>query len=666
MVNNDPTTAIQPAPGARMPIFKASDEVLLMIILTELTEEERLELVHYYQKACSGGVELKTWTPSKALLRSIARQGSHWDSQANLYALAILAFRSGLEFKKGTSFVVADELTKRQLTRCCRPGERDYISLVTVTVRPKTSMIAHPESGLNPHLVTMPDDEIYVFTDRTTELSKKLLPEVVEPQTTEFFAEYLKQEKTREISNCVQSGRRLHDPDSCMFTVGTAMATGREQYCNTVASVLSASQFSPELVAEVISQSDYVLPAKMLLWERRQSREHLLVFLLFPTTTSELQRNHAIIQDALNKLAEGEHGGRKGMSVELIPQHRHQARSRREVLELWEKFRLHEGDERAGDPVLNVLLGPIEDPDMGSAQFAAVCSEHRHATYMIRAPLNSIVRIKWKEHFYFIQEEFERLEIKQVEGVCDPDQPWYFNPPSWRPANDDKELRPGREDIGYASVFYLTENFPENRDRQIRKDLMKNDLDEDTYSDSENDPPVPKGVCFVPWDSKDDATQEDIWNIVWKFYKCEGLGRMCPSFFCIDQASASDIGTVLLVKPDIFKFGKRLQSQEGYLKGVLGPRLRGFLATRVLTDSAHQHKMDAEDGFQSMADIGLNSNVTRFYRPEWPARGVLPFEWIDLNGGDDEANEYRKMGGWDENADELPWDDIEWVRGERQ
>ncbi|KAJ5648615.1 hypothetical protein N7490_004987 [Penicillium lividum] len=664
MANSDHTTAIQLAPGARMPIFKASDNVLLMIILTELTEEERLKLVHYYQKDCSGGVELETWTPSKALLRSIAKQGSHWDSQANLYALAILAFQSGLQFKKATSFVVANELTKRQLTRCCRPGERDYISLVTMTVRPKPSMVAHIDSGLNPHFATMPDDEIYVFTDRSTESPKKLLPEVVEPQTMEFFAEYLRLEKTREISNCIQSGRRLHDPDSCIFTVGTAMATGRERYCNTVTSVLSACDFPPELVAEVISQSDSAVSAKMPLWNRRQSRRHLIIFLLFPTTASELQRNHTIIQDALNNLAEGDHGGRKGMSVELISQHRHQARSRREVLELWEEFRLHEGDERAGDPVLNVLLGPIEDQDIGSALFAAVCSEHRHAKYMIRAPLSSIVRIKWKEHFYFIQEELERLELNQIEGVCDPDQPWYFNPPSWRPANDDKELRPGREDIGYASVFYLTKDFPENRDRQIRKDLMKDDVDEDIDSDSENDPPLPKGVCFVPWDGKDDATQEDIWNIVWEFYKYEGLGRMCPSFFCIDQTSASDMGTVLLVKPDIFKFGKMLQSQEGYLKGVLGPRLRGFLATRVLIGSAQQSKTDAEDGFQPMADIGLNSNVTRFYRPEWPARGVLPFEWIDLNGGDGEENEYRKMGGWDEYADELPWDDIERIRRE--
>lgn len=662
MANNDHTTAIQLAPGARMPIFKASDNVLLMIILAKLTEEERLKLVHYYQETCSGGVELKTWTPSQALLRSISKQGSHQDSQANLYALAILAFRSGLEFKKGTSFIVADELTKRQLTRCCRPGEREHISLVTMTVRLKSSMISPSESSPNPHPDTEPKDEIYVFSDRSTEFSKKLLEEVAEPQTVEFFTEYLQKEKTCEISNCIQSGRRLHDPDACMFTVGTAMPTVREKYYNTVASVLTASQLPPELVGEVISQSDYALPTKMPLWERQQSREHLLVFLLFPTTTSELQRNQAIIQEELNKIIQREYDGRKEMSVELISQDRHQAWSRREVLELWEKFRQHEGDARAGDPVLNVLLSPIEDQHISSAQFAAVCSQIRYATYMIRVPLSSIARIKWAEHYKFMQEDFVRLGIEKIEGVCDPDQPWYYNPPSWRPANDDKRLRPGTEDTGYVSVFYLTENVPEDRDRQIRKGLMESDVDEDVDSDSENEPVVPKGVCFVPWDSKDDATQEDIWNIVWEFYKSEGLGPRCPSFICIDQTSASDIGTVLLVKPDIFKFGKKLQSEEGYLKGVPGPRLRGFLTTRVRTSSAHQKKMSAEDAFTPMAIIGLDSNVTRFYRPEWPAQGVLPFEWIDPTGGDDERNEYRRLGGWDEFRHELPWTDFEGIR----
>lgn len=50
------------------------------------------------------------WVPSNSLLRSLAYQGPHRDSQANLFALAVLAHQY-----VHSEFIVADELTKRKL-----------------------------------------------------------------------------------------------------------------------------------------------------------------------------------------------------------------------------------------------------------------------------------------------------------------------------------------------------------------------------------------------------------------------------------------------------------------------------------------------------------------------------------------------------------------------
>ncbi|KAJ6190265.1 hypothetical protein N7519_000286 [Penicillium mononematosum] len=66
----------------------------------------------------------------------MARQGSHRESQANLYALAVLAYQSG-----HSKLMVADELSKRQLTGNLRPGEGTCLSVILISVNEKPSTV---------------------------------------------------------------------------------------------------------------------------------------------------------------------------------------------------------------------------------------------------------------------------------------------------------------------------------------------------------------------------------------------------------------------------------------------------------------------------------------------------------------------------------------------
>ena len=136
-----------------MPVLKKNDKVLLMVMLTEFTEHNGKKLVDFLEadtRIINGGVKVQTWTPSKCLLDSIAVQGPNRDSLANIYALAMLAYQSGLGFLLHTSFVVADDLTKRCWNGTHRVGERGVLSLLMVSVRPEileetsASISSHP------------------------------------------------------------------------------------------------------------------------------------------------------------------------------------------------------------------------------------------------------------------------------------------------------------------------------------------------------------------------------------------------------------------------------------------------------------------------------------------------------------------------------------------
>lgn len=103
---------------------------LLLVILTDLDELSKGKLVDTLTQSSRVNIAPETWTPSWQLLASVAKQGAHRDSQANIYAIAILAYRRGFE-----QFLIADDLSKRQLNRQTRWREDRKLSLVQVRVQ---------------------------------------------------------------------------------------------------------------------------------------------------------------------------------------------------------------------------------------------------------------------------------------------------------------------------------------------------------------------------------------------------------------------------------------------------------------------------------------------------------------------------------------------------
>lgn len=74
----------------------------------------------------------------------------------------------------------------------------------------------------------------------------------------------------------------------------------------------------------------------MPVWKRGESKSHLVIFLLFATTTQELNQTYKTIQAAMEKNADAD-----GMAFELIPQSRHHIKSRRQLADFLRVHRLY-------------------------------------------------------------------------------------------------------------------------------------------------------------------------------------------------------------------------------------------------------------------------------------------------------------------------------------
>ncbi|KAJ5672113.1 hypothetical protein N7507_001240 [Penicillium longicatenatum] len=685
-------------PPDRMPTFKAKDKVLLMIMLTEFTEQREKELVSFLQYepgVIDRGIEVKTWTPSKCLLDSIALQGPHRDSLANIYALAMLAYMSGLEFILHTSFVVADDLTKRCWEGTHRVGERGRLSLLMVKVRPdltedtSTSVSSLPlefcvmvsrfsDTSDSPHRdgnsdfidfgdsysssaeERKPTGSHYGSSPFVDDLGYGLLPFILEKFCWQSHDDVLRPDYHCRVSkvyrmvnygtegidqpySVIFHGMYLHDPDREMFSIKSTLMSTRKRYLKAAWSVLS-SRLPPELSTEIISRADLVPSFRAHLWKYRQSREHLHIFLMFPTTEDELREAHLVIHDALQKRSREEKNAPK--TAELIPFHRHGMRTRRDVVAFWKEYQMHEPDERCNDPVLNLMLNPIQKSTANVSHFAIVYSGGARPVIALRTTLSTLGTLSTSDLFDLSARDCDEYSIDLVEAAYDPDQPHYHNPPVWEAVGNsltDQYLH----DYGSISVFYLTKHLRDSEDLILRKEIHKVD-GEDRYDiDPDDDMDYywdqRKDVCFVPWECDEDGTLEDIWNLVLKIYKHEGFGRRFQRFFCLDRQSVED-QTLIIVEPDFFLSGRKVQDEGELLQGMVAPTLAGFRCNRVLCEEAHESKIELDQCIRTIEEIGgLDNEGQHFIRPDWPGPEVLP-----------PTNPWRL--GWPEPSQPPVWD----------
>ncbi|KAL5362250.1 hypothetical protein BJX96DRAFT_185888 [Aspergillus floccosus] len=260
---SDSLAAANMLPSAIADSMQNNDHAVLVAVL-----EDR-----YYK-----GVQFHAWRPSDFLLRKIAGQAQHKDSQARLYSLALLAHRSGV-----SGLLVADWKTLSLIER-----HKNTFSMAMVMVR--QSLEQQGKSG--------PCHELHVFTCRRPICHVNLKDEnPAECRATELLHALYASDVREILASREPLGDdgvytlELHDPDRPYET------SLREMH-------KALSMHSPlplELVHGIVSLAHDQQPITPPPSARR-SRNRLNIHLLSPATPEELHYTQTVIKQAVRSL----------------------------------------------------------------------------------------------------------------------------------------------------------------------------------------------------------------------------------------------------------------------------------------------------------------------------------------------------------------------------
>ncbi|KAJ5611725.1 hypothetical protein N7528_008830 [Penicillium herquei] len=647
----------------------ANNKTILFIFLTDFTnEEENAFMTEIKLRYMRNDHEIKAWKPSRRLLSSLTVQGTHRDSQANIYALARFAYRSGfqlsglpelddVETKPATIFIVVDELSKRCWTNTHRVGERGSISLIVVQVKsdPEPDEYSYPYHFTIPHGLRVEaarynDPSLWQDSDSDDDSSQspssknRLLNSMAEFQHGFHMVKYDENDEDQYLEDFWE-GRMgewgyedwsmfIYDPDQPPFVAACEPSSTRNEMWSALTPYLP-----PELVSRTISFTAADPSTEKILWEKRQSDEHMHLFLMFPTTENELRETTLIIHDLLKQQPED-----SPKTAELIPLHRHQMRTRRDILTFWEAYRQREPDERLHSPFLNLLLHPVTDKD--SITDKDPTPSHFAVVRDLKNMPLAIMQVNFRE--MCLPQEKRKHDsvfkwnphpVDKVELLHHPDQPCYEVCPPWKGA---KSSNPWSR---WISVFYLTKSFTEEDDSYLRNKIEEFS-EEDAVGfrggiSNENRKNM-RGVCYVPWEHEEDGDMSDMWRILLKVYRHQGLGTKCQRLFFIDRESFND-RRVIIIEAYFYLAGRQVQSRSNLLQGLEAPLLAGFRHYRIPAIDAHMKLLglstqsivfedleEFDDGFDDDSyeegddeDYDYDEEY-EFIRPGWPRFSDLP------------------------------------------
>ncbi|KUM66019.1 hypothetical protein ACN42_g1050 [Penicillium freii] len=576
-------------------------------------------------------VNVRVWSPPRRLLESIAQGGPRRDSQSNLYALAILAYRSGRP-----RIIAADETTKRQLSGrfledrdlySIREGGR--ISVILLSTQ------RNPDSG-----------ECSVFARRA----------VCSPQETMFNLDdidYMDGDddpQAKPFKSVHKSwgplwthgqgwrGTMLHDPDEEPFKSGTADILGREYYAKAV--VTAFGRYLPTELAIQISNMNS-LPIKMPVWNRRPSKTHLVIFLTYPTTSQDLETTYQKLAEAVptrflhtrNRflsttsdtgfvIETEEWYTEAHMTLELVPWDRHSMKTRRDIVNFWNEYRVWDaqlGRNEHGIMPLIYLRRPLSALD--EAQFGVLTCKplKKNPIFMLKMTFFDICSDM--EEFgcvlHFITSDVHSRDKGAKEILCQPDEPFFVDPPPWLPIITTSWVR---------TVVFLT-NQLSNAAKQTLEHLIipPIDMDSDGSDYDSRDGQMFPEYSTIPW--REDAAiidgkVEDIWELVRALYVYpKACARGTISFVCVDRQFELD-QTVILVQADEWDS----DLEHDLLQDLPFPRLRGFKYTRASAELAY---VETYNGVNIHA---VNHHWSKYRRPGWPVPGILPDDPVeDIN-----------------------------------
>jgi hypothetical protein len=615
------------------------------------------------------------WSPSNVLLRSLAYQGPHRDSQANLYALAVLAHQYG-----HSEFIVADELTKCKLAPEFDPEyesgspsgsyaeiythfkpdcevivisvhERDVDSRSLsvwarrIRIRDPVYNKRHPQCNEQTSIALM-----FAESHGMRNSQAVAIPGAIFPASYPGYFTSEIHDRVFEDNVWDWHGLELHDPDCPMLTPDTV--GGLEWKCRRDAQRKTLGMALPnlpkELIYDIVDRIGVAPPVSLPIWEKFPSKNHLVIFVSFSMAKAEQERTMDLIDNEFER-----HFGKKRlqgfelgsgyrlysesdssydeddqdewsrppktpeMTFELIPWERHGATSRRDFMNLWlEYYASTVMFQGGGRPPLHILAEPITN--IRTPHFVELLADNKSVAVASRTTLDTIITVTKRDQ-NLPSSRFRDLHIPSShnENLIVADQPFCRVRLSWQCAVLQAQT--------WIPAFYLTSRLTEEQVRDIRIEIKSpygDDGDYDAYMEVS-----PKDCGFVPWkDGESDGTIRDIWEIAQMVHK-ESLWRGNDFFICIDQQSAID-KKVILVVPD----HRKVRHRWPRVKNMYLPNLAGFTFARI--PGRRSHTQGA--GIHHFHSDHYEFPRKRFLRPELLRMDRLEadrrYEYVDGEG----------------------------------
>ena len=625
-------TGLPPSPGTRANQPKS----LLLVLVADFNNMLKEKLMQHLRPSNSD-FEIQTWHPSHDVLQSLAPQRQHRDSQANLYGLAIVAYRKG-----HSCLVVADELTKRQVNGDLPlRGEDERISVVMIAVRQGN------QSG-----------QVRVIAKRSAMENDENIALLAAVQAFEISGEF-EDVETREGVPMIysDSGFELHDPDCPVFTPSTTNRFGYEQISTDIMTAIDMSTpFPPELVLDVTSRAERDIGESTTLplgLNFKPNQPIINIILGFKTTANEREHLLSVLEDAVRvelkkqKPETREDGdGDQDESetdadadaadpsrsndtkhpepaVHLIPWERTRPPSRRDIAGLPQTVAACAGTRKTRrvdkhlelpyflmestkkGSVTSAEFISIEQTTMGLGVFRTTLDDMVHYKQGIRSP--SDLKI------YYESGQMEILPASFIRNGYE--EPFYPTSLPWNPIG----LR-----MNAIPLFFLTNKLSDQQVREIYEEIRTmNDIDEDDWGQ--------KVICPVPWKENEpdaeDGTPADMWRIDHEVHdSCEH-----PRVF-VDLQSGEDL-KIIMTDRDWFHYESDNEEAHELLKDVESPAYRGLSYGRLPGRDAHitwTNLNIANMSFDEFFDFDEGNTTHRFLRPDWPCHDRVDEygEWI--------------------------------------
>lgn len=564
---------------------------LLLVILTDLDQTGKGDLVRHVRESLTDDTKIQLWHPPKSMLWYVTHRSLHQDSSANIYAVAIRAYRSGW-----TNLVVADSLTARQLSKTQNIGESSSISMAMVAVRKSQSALKY---------------QVRVIPRRTAGRDKEYLHHTL--HTFDIVPHFLGEWLHRASRIYEDEGFELYDPDRCILAPdATSLLT--EELANITHAALSSKGLPPELVHYTLSfipEEDPPQPISKPSWADHDPYD-VQIFLTFYCTPEQLLRMQFAIDEAIQAYSRKEDS--RNITIRLIRSSNQSNRSptRRDLIHIWDRYHT----PCAPDTIF--LREPISDSaDLDSTRFIVLHTGRYSPLVAVPITLRTIVQGVCTKSLGLSMHAQALSQLPQQPPVLEfmhhPSQPFYTNPQFWHPSDES----PGR-----VLLFHLTDKLTPEQDANLQAEIYTHwehevsDALEDVYDQNSE-----KLECMViPWGRHEtDGTVDDMWSVFWKVDV-----EVCFRAICfVDNQSGRD-NSVVITREDLVPLYQLTNEERDELhklenlENMEKPYVTGFRYCRIPGRQAHSAQFSLEHLGGRIEDLAIEGTAQRFFRPGWP------------------------------------------------